>query len=135
MKGFSHCFNNSRAVRRNSDDIVRVLHVGEQWRADLRAALGPVQLTHNGDAEQLLIPSSSGNVIYDFSRGELHRQAPAPVGDQRLLSGIRSSQMDSSLRGQVTAWTWELELNPTRKDARVRPLFTFEALAGTPKKL
>ncbi len=131
IKGFSRSFDNFRAVRRNSDDIIRVLHVGEQWRADIRAATNVVQLTHDADAEQLLIPSSNGVVIYRFSHGELHRQAAAPVNEQRLLSNVRSSQMESARRSQVTGWTWELELNPTRKDARVRPLFTFEAAAGS----
>jgi len=134
MRGFSHCFDNYRAVRRNSDDIIRVLHVGEQWRADIRAATGSAQLTHSGDAEKLRIPSTNGDVIYSFDGGELHRQAAVPLGDHVLLSNVRSSQMEPTLRAPVTAWSWELELNPIRKDARVRPLFTFEAVAGPANK-
>ena len=51
----------------------------------------------------------------------------------RLLGGQRDApraRRDAKPRQRVTAWTWELELKPTRKDAKVRPLFTFETVAG-----
>ena len=32
-------------------------------------------------------------------------------------------------RGPVSAWRWELELTPRRKEARLPLLFTFEAAA------
>jgi hypothetical protein len=38
--------------------------------------------------------------------------------------------MQPDPRQRVIAWTWELELKPTRKDAKVRPLFTFETAFG-----
>jgi len=130
MRGFYHCWDDSKAIRRNADDIIRVLRAGEQWRADVRAARGPVQLTPAGGAEQLLIPSAASPIIYTFAKGELRRQTSSPAATNLLLSNLQSSQMQSSRRERVTAWTWELELKPTRKDARVRPLFTFETVAG-----
>lgn len=130
MRGFYHCWDNSMALRRNADDIIRVLHAGEQWRADLRAAREPLQLSQADVGEQLRIPSAGGPIIYTFAKGELRRQTSAPAGTNLLLSNIRSSQMQASRRERVTAWTWELELKPTRKGARVRPLFTFETVAG-----
>ena len=91
---------------------------------------GPVQLTQADGGEQLLIPSAAGPIIYTFAKGELRRQTSFPAATNLLLSNIQSSQMQSNPRQRVTAWTWELELKPTRKDARVRPLFTFETVAG-----
>ena len=82
MRGFSHCWDNSMALRRNADDIIRVLHAGEQWRADLRAAREPVQLSQADSAEQLLIPSAGGPIIYTFVKGELRRQTSFPAADQ-----------------------------------------------------
>jgi hypothetical protein len=131
MRGFYHCWDQSKALRHNADDIIRVLHAGEQWRADVRAARGPLQLTPADGAEQLLIPSAAGPIIYSFAKGELRRQTSSPAATNLLLSNVQSSQMQSNPRQRVTAWIWELELKPTRKDAKVRPLFTFETVAGS----
>lgn len=130
MSGFYHCWNNTKALARNADDIIRVLHAGEQWRADLRAAGGPVQLTDADGVERLQIPSSAGPIIYTFAKGELRRQTSTPAADHLLLSNVRSSQMQSAPREGITAWTWELELKPAQKQIKVRPLFTFETVAG-----
>jgi Tfp pilus assembly protein FimT len=130
MRAFYHCWDNSKELRRNADDIIRVLHAGEQWRADVRAANAAVQLTQTDDAEQLLIPSATGPIIYTYTHGELRRQSSSPAADNLLLSNLQSSQIQSDPRRRVTAWTWEVELKPTRKDAKVRPLFTFETVAG-----
>jgi hypothetical protein len=130
MSGFYHCWDSSKAVRRDADDIIRVLHAGEQWRADVRAAKGAVQLSRADGVEKLLIPSAAGPVTYTFASGEVRRQTPSPAATNLLLSNLESSRMQSEPRQRVTAWTWELELKPTRKDARVRPLFTFETVAG-----
>jgi hypothetical protein len=126
MRGFNHCWDNSKALRHNADDIIRALHAGEQWRADLRAASGSVQWNPAGGAEQLRIPTAKGPVIYTFARGELRRQSSSPAGTNVLLTNVQSSLMQPDPRQRVIAWTWELELKPTRKDAKVRPLFTFE---------
>ena len=33
---FYRCYDHMRALRRNADDITRVLHIGELWRTDIR---------------------------------------------------------------------------------------------------
>jgi type II secretory pathway component PulJ len=132
-RAFNHCLDSSRALRRNADDIIRVLHAGEQWREDVRAANGPPEATHSDDADLLLIPASNGAIIYSFAKGELRRQTSSPAATNLLLANVQSSQMQSAPRQRVNAWTWELELKPTRKDAKVRPLFTFETVAGPAK--
>jgi Tfp pilus assembly protein FimT len=129
-KAFYRCWDDSKALSRNADDISRALHAGEQWRADLRAATGAVELTRTGDGERFLVPSAAGPIIYTFAAGELRRQTPSPAPTYLMLSNIQSSQMQSDQRQRVQAWTWELELKPTRKDAKVRPRFTFETVAG-----
>ena len=129
-KIFYQCWDDNKALRRNADDIVRVLHTGDQWRADVRAATGPVQLSGAAGAEQLHIPASAGEIIYTFSNGELHRRTGVDAIDRLWLSNVKSSRMQSDARQDVAAWRWELELKSVKKTARWRPLFTFETVAG-----
>src|SRR6266851_4310227 len=59
----------SRDLRRNTDDIARTLHAGERWRADVRAAVGPLKVVEDGTENGLEIPQRSGAVVYSFSKG------------------------------------------------------------------
>ena len=120
---FIRSWDNSRALKRNAEDIVRALHAGDQWRADLRTATGQIKSVTTNGTEQLLIPSPTGPINYTFSHGELRRQ------NITLLPNVKFSQMQSTPRTNIHAWRWELELRTTRKDAHVVPLFTFEAVA------
>ncbi len=129
-EAFYRCWGESKALSRNADDIIRAMHAGEQWRADVRAATGAVELTRTEGGERLLVPSAAGPIIYAFAAGELRRQTPSPAPIYVVLANIESSQMQSEQRQRVQAWTWELELKPARKDAKVRPRFTFETVAG-----
>jgi Tfp pilus assembly protein FimT len=131
MTTFYQCWDDSKNLRRDADDIVRALHAGEQWRSDVRAATGPVRLTNTNDTEQLRIPVSAHQIIYTFSRGELRRRVGSAALDKVLLSNVKSLQMQSDLRQHVTAWRWELELKPVKKRTSLRPLFTFETVAGS----
>jgi hypothetical protein len=128
---FYDCWDNSKALRRNADAIERALSVGERWRGDVRAATGPIEQTLIGGAVRLRIPASTGEVIYTISNGEVRRQAGSSRPPSLWLANVKSSQMESELRGRVTAWRWELELKTERRQARFRPLFTFESPAGT----
>lgn len=123
-----HAWDDNKGLRRNADDIARALHAGEQWRADLRVATGPVRVTDADGAEQLRIPSAGGEIMYDFAHGELHRQTAGKSA--LLLPNVKSSQMQSDSRPGVAAWRWELELTIVKQTARCRPLFTFETVAG-----
>lgn len=124
------CWDNTKVLRRDADDIARALDVGERWRADLRGATGTVQLTVTSGAEQFRIPASAGEVTYTFANGEVRRQAGVAAPNTLWLGNVKSSQMQSDSRGGAAAWRWELELKSTRKEARVRPLFTFESVVG-----
>ena len=128
---FFKCWDANNALRRNADDIVRALHAGEQWRADIRRATGPIQRDRTGDTERLRIPAAQGEIVYSLSHGELRRQAASGPGTA-LLSGVVQSQMSPDPRKHVTAWRWDLELSRTRRATVVRPLFTFEAVPVHP---
>ena len=133
MKGFYHCWNDNKALGRNADDIIRAVPAGEQWRADLRAATEPLQSSRAGDGEQLRILSAKGPIVYACAHGSLSRQTTSPAISNLLFTNIHSSVMQGDSARRVAAWTWELELNPTRKDAKVCPRFTFETVAGPVK--
>ena len=127
---FFQCWDDNKALRRDADDIVRVLHAGDQWRDDVRAATGPLQLTDSEGIKQLRIPAGAGEVTYTFSKGELRRQSGAGAASQVWLSNVQSSQMQSDPRQDVPAWRWELELKTVKREKLFRPLFTFETVAG-----
>jgi hypothetical protein len=122
---FYRCMENSLALRRSTDDLANALHAGERWRADLRAATGPIRLERSRDGSILVLPNGRGEVAYQFTTNAvLRRVSPRPW--TTLLERVKSSTMTSDPRPNVTAWRWELELQPrSRKPGRVRPLFTF----------
>ena len=128
---FFACWDNTKTLRREADDVARALDVGERWRADIRAATAAADLTVTGDSEKLRIPAAAGEVTYTFANGEIRRQAGLAAPDTLWLSGVKSSQMQSEARGRVAAWRWELELKSARREARLRPMFTFECAAGS----
>jgi hypothetical protein len=49
-----------------------------------------------------------------------------------LLPKVKSSQMQAEARAGVTAWRWELELTPRRKEAYLPLRFTFAAAQSKP---
>jgi hypothetical protein len=116
------CFKNERDLRRNADDIAHSLHVGEQWRADVRAAVATPQLVDG----EFRIPQGATQVVYTLAAGTVWRKigSGAPLG---VLRKVKSSRMEPGQRHHLTAWRWELELDSEQKVARVLPLFTFEA--------
>jgi hypothetical protein len=115
------------AFGRNAADITRSLHAGEQWRADIRAASGPVEATASNGVQTLRIPTPAGSILYTFSNSELRRNAP-PAGDVPILSHIKSSQMQLESRAGLSVCRWELELLPRKHDPKLRALFTFAAV-------
>jgi len=126
---FYRCFDNMKALRRNTDDITQALQVGELWRADIRAATRPIQFEA---ADQLLrIPQESREVAYKFTDTQVLRRTGTDVPWVVVLPKVENSQMQADPRAQVKAWRWELELKTLRKPATMRPLFTFTAVPAT----
>ena len=123
-------WDRSRALSRNSQDIQRALNVGERWRADIRAATGRIETVVSNTGQTLRIPTHDGRVEYEFNDGELRRRANDRAGWMTVLPKVNASQMQPGTEPGVTAWQWELELQPAQKNAHVRPLFTFTAVPG-----
>ena len=127
---FYRCFDHMRALRRNADDITRVLHIGELWRTDIRMAVRQPTLD---DADQTLhIPHKNGVVDYRFGENQILRRASADAPWTSVLTNVSNSQIRQEQQHGVTAMRWEIELRPLRKPARVQPLFTFTAVAESP---
>lgn len=121
---YYRCQLNSANLRRNAEDIIITVRAGERWRADIRSAKAPLKLEGN----RLVVPQAAGEVVYEFVDNTMWRQdgkASIPV-----LWGLRASTMQADTRTQVTSWRWEVELTAGKKTPRVRPLFTFTAVAG-----
>jgi hypothetical protein len=127
-----NCWDSSKALRRNADDIERALDIGEHWRADVRAAKGPILTFAANGVVTFRIPASAGEIVYTFSNGEIRRQAGPAAPATLWLSNVKSSQMLSEPRAGVIAFRWELELNSSHKGAGLRPLFTFECAPAAP---
>jgi len=115
---FWQSFKGASDLRRNADDIERVLHVGERWRDDVRSATAPPRLVGGS----LYIPHGTNEVLYWFANGVVKRDRAAVLGN------VRVSQMQVDQRQQVESWRWELELASSNKTVRVRPMFSFEAV-------
>jgi hypothetical protein len=125
------CMDNSIALRRTAEDITRTLQAGERWRADVRAAHGRIRLDNANLEPTLYLPGPVAEVAYRLAAPQILRRAGAgpwvPV-----LANVKTSTMTPDPRSRVTAWRWELELQPRGKGVvkpgHTRPLFTFLAV-------
>ena len=128
---FYRCERNTRNLRRNADDILRVVKAGELWRKDVRRATAPIAVVEAPDVQILHVPQGTNEVLYAFSDGEILRRATPGSLWAKLAPKVKSSRMQLEPRQHVSAWRWEVELKGEQKVARVRPLFTFQAVAQT----
>jgi hypothetical protein len=129
------CVDSSIALRRNADDITGALHAGERWRADVRTATSQPRV-ENTDAGQLLyLEGARGTVVYRFTTNAVFRSVSGGPW-AHVLEHVKASVMAPDKRENVTAWRWELEIQPRAKGSvkpgRVRPLFTFLAVPEQP---
>lgn len=129
--GFSalyRCMDTSRALSRNTSDIADALHAGEDWRADVRAAVAPIQMQTNADEWILRIPTKPNEVSYRFANNHVSRR----LGNNDwspMLVNVKSSEFVSEARSNMVVWRWELELQSrSRKFTAMKPLFTFIAV-------
>ena len=123
-------WDKSRALSRNSQDIERAINAGERWRADIRAATGPVELASASNNRTLRIPTQTGRIEYEFTGTNVCRRANEQAGWVTVLPTVKDSQMQRGTDPGVSSWQWELELQPSQKTVRIRPLFTFTAVPG-----
>jgi hypothetical protein len=125
------CIDRSVALRRNAAEISAALQTGELWRAEVRAAGSKARIETQDGQQTLRLTSSRGDVAYRFSSKAVFRR----IGEGpwvRVLDNVRASTMEPDPRRNITAWRWELELQPRAKGvarpSRIRPLFTFLAV-------
>lgn len=116
-------------LQRNVSDIERALKAGELWRRDLRAATALCRFESGDGFDAFVIPSGTNEVIYSCDRTNVHRRVSGGPW-QVAVAGVKESKFELDRREGVSAWRWEIELAHRQKVTRVRPLFTFMAVAG-----
>jgi hypothetical protein len=124
---FYFCWDHSKALIYATDDIAAAMRAGERWRADVRGATGKISVEMTAAGEVVKIPEGEREIFYRFDSGEVRRQMSSSEFSELLLPKVKASQMKLDARGEVTAWRWELELTPRRKETHLPLLFTFEA--------
>jgi hypothetical protein len=129
LGAFYVCWDYSKALHGATDDITAALRAGERWRADIRKATGKITVETTTHGQVLRIPQGTNQLFYRFNAGEVRRQVTAGDFSELLLPKVKVSQMLKEARGPVTAWRWEVELTPRRKETRLPWQFTFEAAA------
>ncbi len=127
---FYRCFDQSRLVKRTADDITEAVTAGERWRDDLRQATAPVHFEDSTAGPVLVIPRGAGSVRYRFADAAVWRQTGNSANWTAAMTRVKSSSMSPDNRHRISAWRWELELQPRQKYPRTLPLFTFEAVPG-----
>lgn len=123
------CIESSVALRRSADDLARALHAGERWRADVRAARGPIKVEKLEAGQILYLQGTESEIAYRAADGVVSRRVGSGPWT-RVLENVNSSNMKSDPRQTVPAWRWELQLQTRAKTSRIRPLFTFTAVPG-----
>jgi hypothetical protein len=129
---FYFCWDHTQALIYTTDDITSALHTGERWRADVRAATGIITVETTATGELARIPEGAKTIFYRFESGEVRRQVSPSDYQELLLAKVKTSEMKPDTRDSVTAWRWELEVLPRRKEAQLPLLFTFEAAQMKP---
>ena len=131
---FYRAMEHSRDLSRNAADIARALQAGERWRADVRASTRPPRFETVGDETQLRLAGGAGEVSYAFRAGGVLRQVLPNTNWVEVLPRAASSRMFEERRRHVGVWRWEVELPGRQKVARVRPMFSFQAVASSAQK-
>jgi hypothetical protein len=132
MAAFYFCWDHTKAVIFATEDVSSALRAGERWRADVRGATGKISVETTATGELVRIPETEKEIVYRFESGEVRREIPALKNSQLLLPKVKTSQMTADARGTVSAWRWELELTPRRKETQLPLLFTFAAAQTKP---
>jgi len=131
MAALLMAFTQSTHLREGSDHIIKTLQAGEQWRADIRSAVGSPSVVHTATNSTLRLTTSSGGVIdYAFFDQTVWRKV-APRNDwQPLLQRVDASRFIPDQREHVRSWRWELKLVHGKSRPGMMPLFTFKAVPG-----
>ena len=127
---FYFCWDHTHAVVYAANQVETAVRAGERWRADIRAATGPIYSGSLTNGETIRIPQAGGDVTYTFRDRQVCRQKTASGLNEVLVTLVKDSAMSVDSRGQVNAWRWEMELSSRRRETHLPFLFTFEAVPG-----
>jgi type II secretory pathway component PulJ len=125
---FDQALKQSSQLQRNVSDIERAMKAGERWRGDVRSATAPPRLAQSEGAEFFVIPNGTNEVAYSLQKNKLLRFDSSTGRAEIALEMVKSNRVIFEKRAEAEGWRWELELDQRRKNARVRPLFTFMAV-------
>ena len=127
---FYRTLEHSTRLERNAADIVRALHVGERWRADVRSATSAIRVINDTNGVALRIPRDQGSIAYIFREGVVHREETPGGRHEVVLPNVKVSGFFQESRLHVSGWRWELELQGKQEVSRVKPMFSFLAVAS-----
>jgi len=122
---YYRCWDHTRDLMRQSSDVVRAMEAGERWRDDVRAATARPTL----DGGVLCIPQRGGEVRYRLA-GQTVQRRLGGGGWTPALGGVAASRMVLDEGKHVRSWRWEVEVKAKKREVRVRPRFTFRAVAA-----
>lgn len=125
------CFramDNARSLRAAADDIGRALNIGELWREDIRRATRAITLVDSDGQIALEIPHMDGAVLYRSEGNAVLRKASGNSTWVPILRNVKRASFRQDAGRLVKSWRWELELETRSPKARIRPLFTFQAV-------
>lgn len=119
----------SRRIHGNTDEISRALAAGERWREEIRKSIRVSLLTNAPGGAAIRMEDQNRKAIdYALRERALLRRTGEEGQWTPALKGVKSSNFVRDERFGLVSWRWELELQGTRKEARVRPRFTFQAV-------
>jgi hypothetical protein len=128
---FYRTLTEHQTLSRRTDAFHRALLAGEQWRADIRTATGPIRIvTHDAGGATLHIPQREGEIVYLNTTTNLLKRAQTGDAWADLSGPLKRSRFECDQTERTKAWRWELEIAPGRRPAKLVPLLTFQAGAA-----
>jgi len=116
-------------LNQNTSDLVRALWAGERWRGGYRPATASPRFVEEDNLHTLVLRLAEREVVYRFTNNVVMREDSSGVSEE-LVTGVKASTFHRDARQHVTAWRWELALQPQRRVVRVLPLLSFQAVAA-----
>jgi hypothetical protein len=108
-----------------TDENGAALRAAEQWRADIRAASGPVVLSEKGT--RCVIPTPHGPITWTHSLDALWRQVDSQPGNL-WVPRVAICSFEPDPRTHTTPIRCDLLLTPRSTKATQAPTFTFLAI-------
>ncbi|MBM3882016.1 MAG: hypothetical protein FJ387_20230 [Verrucomicrobia bacterium] len=128
VMAFHRTLDHTRQLRRVTEDISHALEAGERWRAEVRRAEQPPRMFEVMGLQALHLPRGEGEVVYIFDGRSVQRRSSTNAPWATVVPRVKHSRFVCDPRERVTAWRWELEFEPGRPSATMRPRFTFTAV-------